>query len=152
MRKEPDHLDALPVAPTIGGPLFGDTSGELASEPTPFDNSGNKPTPEERMIAYFIWKHRGSRNPVSVAKLNELSKLDQRTIKGTVQQLRVNHHCPIGARREEPAGYFWIVDEADRKAAVGPYRAQLLSMWDTLRVLDSPVANRELLDQMRSKL
>jgi hypothetical protein len=41
------------------------------------------------------------------------------------------------------------VDAADREAAVGPYRAQILRMFEVLRALDEPARVRELLGQLR---
>ena len=72
-----------------------------------------------------------------------------RTVKAVVENLRSHHHCAIGASREDPPGYFWIRTAEDREVAVRPYRNQILTMWRTLRVLDSPASLRELHGQLR---
>jgi hypothetical protein len=126
--------------PTVRGPLF---------DAGPFDGSPNTPTPEEILLGGLIWRHTGRANPISIAKLHEMTGYSERQIKGIVEQLVVTHHLQIGAKREEPAGYFVIQDVADREAAVGPYRSQILSMWRRLRVLEGPQTLRELLGQLR---
>jgi len=115
----------------------------------PFDNSPATPEPVERLVAAVIWRHQGRTKPVTIAEVAEVVNLDARKVKEIVEVLRVTHRCKIGAKRGDPAGYFWIVDAEDLKAAVEPYRNQILSMWRTLHVLDSRESMRELLGQMR---
>jgi hypothetical protein len=118
----------------------------------PFGRSTAKPTPEERMIASLIWGYKGRARPISIAKLRELTGYTERQVKGIVEQLVVTHRMRIGARREEPAGYFIIQDQADLDTAVGPYKSQIFSMVRRLRILDSPAARSELLGQIRLEL
>jgi len=66
-----------------------------------------------------------------------------------VEQLVVSHWMKIGGRREAPAGYYMIETAEDLATAVGPYRAQIISMWRRLRVLMQPQALRELLGQLK---
>ena len=66
--------------------------------------------------------------------------------------LREEFGMPIGARREQPSGYFWIVDETDQEEATRAYRAQILAMCRTLRVLDSPRRRTELAGQVELEL
>jgi hypothetical protein len=118
----------------------------------PFDRSATQPSPEETLIASLIWKHKGQANPIPIARLRELTGYSERQIKGTVESLIVTHRMKIGARREEPAGYFMIETKEDLAAAVGPYRSQILSMLRRLRVLDTYEACRDFLSQVRSVL
>ncbi len=128
-------------------PLFAARSGA-----GPFDNSTQKPTSEEVFIAGLIWSHVGRANPISIAHLRELTKYSDRQIKGIVEQLIVTHHIRIGGSRQEPVGYFIVESDDDLRAAVEPYKSQILSMLKRLRVLDAPQARREFLGQIRLEL
>jgi hypothetical protein len=117
----------------------------------PFVKSKVEPSEMEVVIGRIIWGHAGRVNPISIAEIKrQISdpKLSVRTVKNVVEQLRVMHRLPIGASREEPFGYFRIVDAEDRAVAVRPYRKQILTMWRTLRTLDSAERCRELLGQL----
>jgi|GEM_PF-3572345 len=139
-----DHDDPYTSAQpgrSIAGPLF---------DAGPYDHSplGQASSKDEAIVAGIVWKHKGRHLAVSIAHICANTDLSPREVKSIVAALRTDHHMPIGARREEPAGYFWIVDAADREAAVTTYRAQILTMWGTLRRLDSPQKLRELRDKM----
>jgi hypothetical protein len=138
--KRADTHDMLLAVPSIAGPLF---------DEGPFAKSTVEPSPCERIVAEAIYHCRGRHNPVPIAHLSEVIEREARTVKGIVEDLRVKHRLPIGACRQEPYGYYWIVDAADQAAAVEPYRNQILSMWRTLAILDSKPALRELLGQLR---
>jgi len=117
----------------------------------PFVKSKVQPSALELTIGRMIWGHAGRAHPISIAEIiREVPqpKLSVRTVKNVVEQLRVMHRVPIGASREEPFGYFRIVDAEDRAVAVRPYRRQILTMWRTLRTLDSPERCQELLGQL----
>jgi len=124
------------------GPLF-------AQPADPFARSRTKPSPDEVLVASLIWRHRGRRNPIRIAKLKELTGFSERQIKGIVEQLVVTHKLRIGGSREEPAGYFIIETEEDLRVAAGPYRSQILAMLRRLRVLEDPHSLREFLGQLR---
>lgn len=128
---------------------------EPVADPTAFDNSPCREmaTNEEQAIAWIIFTHHRSRHqPVSIAALGINTGLSERTIKGIIEKLRVNHRMPIGARRDEKPGYFWIVDQMDQEIACIPFRNQVLTMFKTLRVLDSPKRVRELLGQLQMEV
>jgi hypothetical protein len=144
-----EDWDALPVDPTIDGPLF---SGPASRPEGPFDGSSEKPAPEEALIAGMIWKHRGRDNAVPIAQIAEVTKFDPRVIKTIVEKLRKKHRCQIGPRHQEPVGYFWIVDDEDRRLACAPFQSQMLAMWESLQILDTPQRNRELLERLRNRL
>ena len=114
-----------------------------------FADSKVDPTAIERVVAEIIWTHRGRQNPISIATLSRSTGKCEREIKGVVEQLVVTHRMRIGAKREEPSGYFTIVDAEDLAAAVGPYRAQIFAMWRRLRVLLSKHELAEMLGQLR---
>ncbi|GIU80160.1 MAG: hypothetical protein KatS3mg005_3398 [Bryobacteraceae bacterium] len=115
----------------------------------PFSASRLPPTKEEILVASLIWQRRGQGNPISIARLRQLTGFSERQIKGIVEQLVVAHRMRIGARREEPAGYFMIETAEDLEAAVKPYRNQILAMWRRLRVLEQTHKLMELLGQLR---
>jgi hypothetical protein len=114
----------------------------------PFALSKIEPHPVEQTIADLIWL-RERVTPITIAAIVASTGLSERVVKHVVEHLRSTHRCAIGASREAPFGYFWIHTAADREAAVRPYREQILTMWKTLRVLDSPASLRELLGQLR---
>lgn len=116
--------------------LFGDVpqSGAFADSKIP-------PTAIERVIAEIIWPHQGRQNPIAIATLSKIAGKSERDIKGIVEQLVVTHRMRIGGRREEPAGYFVIVDAEDLAVAIGAYQKQIFAMWRRLRVL---LSKREL--------
>ncbi len=115
----------------------------------PFSASQLPPTKEEVLVASLIWQRRGRGNPISIARLRQLTGFSERQIKGIVEQLVVAHRMRIGARREDPAGYFMIETAEDLEAAVKPYRNQILAMWRRLRVLEQTHKLMELLGQLR---
>lgn len=129
--------------PTVSGPLFS------TPKESPFSRSSVRPNQEETLIGSLIWKHRGRANPISIARLHELTGLSDRQVKGIVEQLVVTHKIRIGGRREEPAGYFIIESAEDLESAVKPYKAQIIAMWRRLRVLEAPQALKELLGQLK---
>ena len=114
----------------------------------PFAASKVTPTAMERIVAEIIWTHQGRKNPVSRAMLSKATGKTERDIKGVVEQLVVTHRARIGARREEPAGYFVIMDAEDLAAAVAAYRSQIFAMWRRLRVLLSKHELAELYGQL----
>ena len=124
------------------------TQAEACATNGPFAGSRLRPTKLEILIAGLIWQHKGRAQPVSIAHLKELTGINERAIKGIVEQLIVSHKMRIGGRREEPAGYYIIEDLGDQQTAVGPYKAQILSMLRRLRVLESREMLREFLGQM----
>jgi hypothetical protein len=126
-----------------GLPLF-----EQQRPAGPFAESKIPPSPEEIMVASFIWKHRGRSNPISIAQLRDKTGYTERQIKGIVEQLVTTHKLRIGANREEPVGYFVVESAEDLAAAVRPYRNQIIAMWRRLRVLESRSGLRELLGQL----
>jgi hypothetical protein len=130
--------------PATRYPLFDGWQGD-----GPFKLSALPPTTLEALIGCLIWKHHGRENPISIAKLRELTGVGERTIKDIVEQLVVSHKVPIGGRREEPVGYFIIENAEDQAAAAGPYKSQILAMLRRLRVLESPEGMREFLGQLR---
>jgi hypothetical protein len=125
----------------IEGPLF---------ESDPFGESTAEPSAEENLVARLIWKHRGRRNPISIARLRENTGYSERQIKGIVESLVVNYGIRIGAKREEPAGYFVIEDAEDLAVAVGPYKAQIQAMLRRLRALEPSIAVREFIEQLEA--
>ena len=116
----------------------------------PFEKSTVPPDPLEKVVAGLIWQHQRSA-PISIDEIVRTCghSLSDRKVKEIVEQLRVTHRCAIGASRQTPFGYFWVRTADDREAAVKPYREQILSMWRTLRVLDSQEKLRELYGQLR---
>jgi hypothetical protein len=143
-----------PVQPTIAGPLF---------DSNPFDHSplGQPSSDFENIVAKLIWQHQGRHNPISIERIRANVNLSERAVKGIVSSLRTDHHMPIGAirgasanrgpislREETAVGYFWVIDAEDREIAVAPYRGQILTMWNTLRRLDSPANLRALREEM----
>jgi len=118
---------------------------------TAFDRSSVRPDRMEILIAALIWFRRGRENPISIAEIIRISGVEgltERTVKGVVEQLVVTHRCRIGGRRDEPCGYFWIVDAEDQAVAVSPYKAQILSMLRRLRMLDSAEDYRVFVGQL----
>ena len=129
------------------GPLF-----EQPKPEDPFDRSEFRPTTLEAQIGRLIWQHKGRDHPISIARIGELTKMSDRTIKGVVESLIVLHKMRIGGKRDAPAGYFVIESIDDQQAAVGPYWAQVRAMLRRLCVLESPAVVRELLGQMALEL
>lgn len=132
-----------------GAPEAGDGQQEdLPLFAGPFAQSKVDADALERVVAGLIWE-RSRAVPLTIAEITAMTGMPDRKVKEIVEQLRGTHRCAIGASRQEPAGYFWIRTAADRETAVRPYREQILSMWRTLRALDSPAALRELHGQLR---
>ncbi len=127
---------------TVAGPLF------EQRDPGPFALSRAQASPDELLIAGLIWKHKGRANPISLARLRELTNFSERHIKSVVEQLVVTHRIRIGARREEPVGYFVIVDAEDQLTAARTFRNQILAMWRRLKVIDDRRSLVEFLGQL----
>jgi len=118
-----------------------------------FERSKMIPTIQEAFVAWTIWPRQGRQDPITIAAIIQEARgrvpaLNARQVKQIVQQLRVTHRCPIGARREKPAGYFWIVDAEDLEAGLGPYRAQVIEGWRVLRA----IAPREWVQELHGQL
>jgi hypothetical protein len=128
-------------------PLF-----RRAPEAGPFADSNARRAPEEVLIASLIWKHKGFRNPITIARLHEMTGFSERKIKSVVEQLIVTHRMKIGGNRQEPFGYFIAQNDEDLRAAVEPYKSQMIAMAKRVRVLDAPHSRRELLGQIRIEL
>ena len=118
---------------------------------TAFDRSTVRPDRMEVLIAALIWFRKGRANPISIAEIIQMAGvegLSERTVKAVVAQLIETHRCRIGARRDEPSGYFWIVDADDQDAAVRPLKAQVRAELRRLRVLDSAEDYRHFMGQL----
>ena len=126
-------------------PLFDDPA------PDPFEASSEAPTDDQRRVADIIYASPGWRKAVSAQSIGQMTARSVREIKGIVEALRNTHKCAIGSRHEEPAGDYRIVNEEDRKMAVGPYHSQMLKMWRTLKILGTRQENQQLLDRMRDE-
>ena len=125
------------------GPLFEWAEG-------PFARSKVRPTAVEALVAGLIWKHAGRRSPISIAEILRLAPaLNERKVKEIVEELRVTHRAAIGSRREDPAGYFRIMDAEDLETTLRPYESQILRMWQVHGALAPPARVRELLGQLR---
>ena len=130
---------------------FASGFGPLFEQPAegPFCRSKLKPTTLEARIAELIWKHQGRANPIEIAAISEVAGVGERTVKSIVESLVVSHKMQIGARREDPAGYFILCDAEDVAAGSGPYKAQMVAMAHRLRVLLPAREMREFLGQLR---
>jgi hypothetical protein len=141
--------------PLFGGPARSTPglSGAFAHSPNPPEN------PVVRVVAGMIWQHQGRDNPISIDELSHAVGRDDRTIKGVVEDLIMQHGMLIGGRRGvkpekaegvvrqapemgAPAGYYIIRDAEDLKVACGPYEAQAESMMTRARRLRSMAAQR----------
>jgi hypothetical protein len=119
----------------------------VSEDDVPFARSTIEPNALERLVAQLIWARRRS-NPITIAEICRGDNRAAREVKAAVESLVTVHRCRIGARRGEPAGYFWIQTAEDQAAAVGPYRAQILAMLRRLRVLDSAEDYRRFVGQL----
>ena len=120
-------------------------------ESGPFADSKITPTAMERTVAEVVWGHRGRKQAISLAWLCKVVGKSERTVKGLIEQLVVTHRMRIGGYRgaDGNVGYAVIVDAEDLAATVGPYKAQIISMWRRLRVLLNRTELAELQGQMR---
>jgi hypothetical protein len=101
------------------------------------------------VVAEMIWPHQGSAHPIALKFIAKAIGKTERAVKGIVEQLVVTHRMRIGARREEPVGYFVVVTAEDLDIACKAYESQIFSMWRRLRVLRQPHHLRDLLGQLR---
>ena len=114
-----------------------------------FVDSKIEADPKERLVGGIIFGHRGRQDPVSIDLLCKATGWNAREIKGIVEQLVVTHRMKIGAsRNQEAGGYFMVVDAEDAEAAARPYRKQIFAMLRRLRVLLGPHQLRELYGQL----
>lgn len=56
----------------------------------------------------------------------------ERTVKDVIRSLRHDHHFPIIARREKPAGYFWCTRVEEMQSYIAVFRAQAMDELTTL--------------------
>ena len=146
-----DYGSAEVIAP--GPTLFDDGEGPFSHSPALPEN------PVVRVVAGMIWQHQGRDNPISIDELSQAVGRDDRSIKGIVEDLIMQHGMLIGGRRGvkpavvegaigqapemgAPAGYYIIRDAEDLKVACGPYEAQAESMMARARRLRSMAAQR----------
>lgn len=74
-----------------------------------------------------------------------------RRVKAIVSELRRNGQ-PIGASRGTPHGYYLIESGSEQEHTVRTYRRQILTMWKTLKRIDSTARMREFAGQLTTTL
>jgi len=101
-----------------------------------------EPSELEVVIGQIIWSHAGRTHPVSIAEVIRLCgaggyTLSVRTVKNVVEQIARDASV---RDRGTPGGTVRVLPDHGRGrpgVAVRPYRKQILTMWRTLRTLDS---------------
>ena len=58
-------------------------------------------------LAMIIWHH-GAKKPAAASDLGAILGMDRRAIAAAVRELVMVYQQPIGSKREQPAGYYWI--------------------------------------------
>ena len=90
--------------------------------------------------------------PASIAAIRaEAHWLTERRVKAIVAELRKAGQ-PIGASRGTPHGYYLIESGSEQEQTVCTYRRQILTMWQTLKKIDSTARLREFAGQLRAEL
>lgn len=74
-------------------------------------------------IARRIAHHRHV-HPVGLEELAEYVGMDARGLKSAVRELRWRWLLPVGSRRSQPSGYYWIHDADEARAWAGEYLSQ----------------------------
>jgi predicted ArsR family transcriptional regulator len=105
------------------------------------------PPAETRQRVREIIAAHASANPASIAYLRERTGLNDRAIKGIVEDLRVSGD-PICARRGQPCGYFWATTAEDLEASAQTMRNQALKMLVAAGRLVGRHRLREMLGQL----
>jgi len=106
------------------------------------------------VLANLLFETSRRDRPVSIEGITRFflarygANRSQRTVKRWIENLRSVHQCLIGARREEPAGYFWVLTADDTEEATRPYLQQIKTMWRTARVVLPKHRLLELLGQL----
>jgi len=95
-------------------------------------------TTEGRKVAESIMQYRRSK-PIPLRSLVERTRLNDRAVKLTGEELIVAHGMRIGASREPPnAGYFLCISDADIEAAARPLRSTAESLLRRIKALTRP--------------
>lgn len=136
--KGPGDADDFASVPAVQapGPLFARDW---------FAGSRQEATPVERVVAGIIMARGGWRRAIAAREVCEAVGVDDRTVRGVVEQLIVAHGLRIGS---SVAGYYAIETAEDLEMAVGRYRSQMVSMSRRLRVLMGKHELVELLGQL----
>jgi hypothetical protein len=107
----------------------------------------------EKTVLECLRFRRGIKNAMSIREIQERTKLEPRTIKQAVRDLRLNFHMPIASwKHAERGGYFLIVDEEDRAAWVKDVLDQVRGELSVLRAAAGAQAGLELLGQLRIEI
>ena len=128
------------------GPLFAEKPADL------FADSEAEPSGIERRVAGIVHRAQGRHSPVKLKAICAETGLDEREAKDVIRRLRRNHRMPIGSRRGQDAGCFWIVDADDEAIAAAPIESQIVDMAITLRAMTSKRRRARLLGQVEMAL
>ncbi|HXR75191.1 MAG TPA: hypothetical protein VN737_04390 [Bryobacteraceae bacterium] len=99
----------------------------------------------------IIIKARGAASPASIAYLQSRTGVSERTIKGIVEQARVEG-LPICASRKKPCGYFLAATAEELEASAATMRSQAMRMLVAAGRLVGKHRIREMLGQMTAEL
>lgn len=104
----------------------------------------------EKAVLECLRYRRGLANAMPIREITQRTKLDARSIKQAVRDLRIDFSIPIGSwKHADRGGYFLIVDDQDRKAYVKDVLDQVRSELSVLKAVAGRQAHLELLGQMQ---
>jgi len=103
--------------------------------------------PADHTRVYDLIVTRTSSAPRPLAEIRLATGFSDRRIKRIVEELRADYRLPVGARRRQPSGYFWIMTVADVDETVAPMVSQAKRMLQAASRLAGKRRVREMLGQ-----
>ncbi len=133
-----ERIDAEILALLIGKPggKFGETLGA-----------------KEKAVLAAIRYQRGHQNAIKIDRIQGLTHLDGRAIKGIVRRLRVGFRLPIGSwKHSEKGGYYICVTREDIENLKRDVWEQIRAEFDVLRVAATEEDALEMVAQLRAEV
>lgn len=88
-------------------------------------------------VLFLIYRRQGDSKPISLDELENVTGIKRRTVQAIVKYLRDEKHHPIGSKMKPPYGYYWIVNESERRETRNSLLRRALHTLEGAKALDS---------------
>lgn len=109
-------------------------------------------SPKHRDLLQLLRPHKGRAQARPISAIAERLGMSERDVKAAVKSLVEDFGLPIGASRQEPHGYFFIVSADDLEFALRPLANEVISIARRMRKLGGSAIVKEMLGQIRVEI
>lgn len=110
------------------------------------------PSDKERAFLHIIRWHKGAEHAIELRVVTEKLRLPAREVKALVKTMVEDFGLAIGARRQEPYGYFLCVTADDVEQAIRPLEKEIISLARRVRALGGEHRLAEFAGQLQLKV